>query len=118
MDDTLHSAPSVIFHDREQLWDLCHKASQGASQGEALMAVSARHLHGSLGVGWFYGLSSRVREHFPDVPLLLVLDCDEHVGHALRALRLGLAVRVRIQGDTARLRAVADCWGGTLIEDN
>ena len=113
--DDFRTAPMVVFQHSGQLWDV---ARHVAANGGALVAMSARHLHGSLGVGWFRDLSCRVREHIGETPLLLVLDCDDHVGHALRALRLGQTVRVRGQERTLEgLRAQAALCSGTLFDE-
>ena len=116
-------SPLVVFHHFSQFEAVWHYSTQHALP---LVALSAPSLHASLGVGWFYELTrwaqARQAKAQPKAQpysdsLLMVLDCQNHVGHGLRALGLGLGISVTLAlVQRRRLASIATQQGGFLFE--
>ncbi|HLZ68196.1 MAG TPA: hypothetical protein VKQ29_18375 [Aliidongia sp.] len=108
--------PAIIVHSLAQA---LVAAEAAAALGKPLTLRSAAGAGGTLGVGWFASLRMLLAERYPDLDLMLVLDCADEAGTALGALRRGLkAVRVAVPAEArARLAALAEGYGARLDAD-
>jgi len=109
--------PAIIVHSLAQA---LVAAEAAVALGRPLTLRSPAGAGGTLGVGWFAGLSTLLAERHPALDLTLVLDCADEAGTALGALRRGLkAVRVEASSDVrAKLAALAQTHGARLDEDD
>jgi hypothetical protein len=108
--------PAIIIHSLEHALAAAAAAEALASP---LVLRSASGAGGTLGVGWFAGLSEILAERHPDLDLTIVLDVADEAGTALGALRRGLKC-LRFTGRpevAAKLAAIAATSGARLDED-
>ena len=103
---TAQAAAPVVVHSLSQALDAALAAVEAA---KPLDLLSADGCGGAAGTGWFCALGDFVAERFPDLPLRLTLDCADHPGIVLGALRRGVK-SIIFTGDpaaAARLDAIA-----------
>jgi len=99
---------------------LAHAAAAIAAAvdvGAPLLLLSAPSAAGYAGPAWFVAVIESARRSWPDVAILPVLDCGDRTGHALAALRHGVA-GIRYNGTAnERIRALARLHGATVFEE-
>ncbi len=97
---------------------LAHAAAAVAAAAEAgrpVLLLSAPSSAGFTGPAWFAAIVEEARRTHPNTEILPVLDCGCQAGHALAALRHGLA-GIRYDGPaSARIRALAGRYGAVLL---
>ena len=81
-----------------------------------MLLLSAPSAAGYAGPAWFAAIVENAQRTFPDTEILPVLDCGDQAGHALAALRHGLA-GIRYHGPaSARIDAIAERYGAVLLD--
>jgi hypothetical protein len=79
--------------------------------------LSATGAAGYAGPSWFRAVVDEARATHPDVEVTAVLDCGDMPGHALAALRDGVAA-IRFSGDTAaKIADIAAQYGALVIAE-
>ena len=87
------------------------------AEGETVMLESPEAAAGYQGIGWWRALLAALAEEFPHHDIAAVLDCGTAPGHALEALRAGVAtVRLDAAAETlAALDQIAAALGGVVL---
>ena len=99
---------------------LAHAAAAlaaAAELGVKVTLLSAPGAAGYVGPGWFRAVIEQARAVYPDADVTAVLDCGDMPGHALAALRDGVAA-IRFSGDTAdKIADIAAQYGALVIAE-
>jgi fructose/tagatose bisphosphate aldolase len=106
--------PAIVIHDLE---DARAALAAAAALGRPVTLVSAAGAAGYAGAAWFLRVVARAAADHPEAEWTAVLDCADHPGHVLSALRQG-AKAVRYSGAKARatkLAAIAEQSGALLV---
>ena len=106
--------PAVIVHGRA---DAVAALAKAAAEGTPLTLLSAPGAALYAGCGWWRALIESARTEFPNVPCVDVLDCADATGHALAALRIGVARLVLWPDAPGRdaVVAIAESLGGFVL---
>ena len=81
------------------------------------MLLSAPSAAGYAGPAWFAAVAAEALQAAPEAEILPVLDCGDQTGHALAALRHGLA-GIRYKGTASdRIDALAGQYGAVLFDE-
>ena len=81
----------VVIHGIDQARLVCQFIRQKRLQEDFLLELwSAKNGSGSIGPAWFKGIIDIIRNDFPDLRVIGVLDCGKAAGHSLAALREGV----------------------------
>lgn len=106
--------PAIVIHDLE---DARAALAAAAALGRPVSLVSAAGAAGYAGAAWFLLVVARAAADHPQAEWTAVLDCADHPGHVLSALRQG-AKAVRYSGpkaSAAKLAAIAEQSGARLV---
>ena len=86
-----------------------------AELGVPVTLISAPSAAGYAGPGWFRSVIEQACAAHPETQVTAVLDCGDMPGHALAALREGIAA-IRFSGDTAeKIEDIAAQCGARVI---
>jgi fructose/tagatose bisphosphate aldolase len=104
---------AIVIHDLEHA-----RAALAAAAAfhRPVILISAPGAAGYAGAAWFLRVVARAAADHPDARWDAVLDCADHAGHVLSALRQGAKV-VRYTGTkatAAKLAAIADGSGARV----
>lgn len=106
--------PAIVFHS------LAHAEAAlaaAAELGAPVTLISAPSAAGYAGPGWFRSVIEQACAAHPGVEVTAVLDCGDMSGHALAALREGVAA-VRFSGDTVdKIADIAAQYGARVIAE-
>jgi hypothetical protein len=107
------SRPTIVIHSL----DHARAALRAARDSEADVTLASASAAGCYaGPAWWAALIAVARREFPGVPFDDALDCADHAGVALGALRAGVK-RVRFTGEAdaaARLSQIASQLGAVI----
>ena len=78
---------AVVIHGLVDARRACHIARD---LGVEIQLVSSTDAVSYIGPTWFFNITLRVKQEFPDVVINTVLDCGDAAGGALAALRAGI----------------------------
>lgn len=99
---------------------LAHAAAAVAAAvevGRPLLLLSAPSAAGYAGPAWFAAVAAEALRTAPEADILPVLDCGDRAGHALAALRHGLA-GIRYKGAASeRIHALARLHGAIVLDE-
>jgi fructose/tagatose bisphosphate aldolase len=108
------AASAIVIHDLEHARAALAAA---AAFGRPVTLVSAPGAAGYAGAAWFLKVVERAAAEHPTARWEAVLDCADHPGHVLSALRQGAAA-VRFTGTkatAAKLAAIAERTGAKVV---
>ncbi len=114
--------PTFVIHG---LADARAAAAAAAEAGIAIRLLSAPGAAAYGGAGWFREIAAAIHAEFPGLAVEAVLDCGDAPGHALAALRAGIAairfdgpkrVRDKIAAIAHQCDAVLDAGGGKALD--
>lgn len=108
--------PAVIVHG---LGDAVAALSRAEAGECAVTLLSAPGAALYAGCGWWRALVEAARARHPNVPCMDILDCADATGHALAALRIGVArlvLRPEAPGRAAVV-AIAESLGGFVLPE-
>lgn len=105
MSDTLK--PQIVVY---ALGDACAALQAAAERNIEVTLVSPAGAAGFAGPGWFAELVAQARDAVPDAAFDSVLDCAGEAGHALAAIRQGVAA-IRFDGPDEVRDKVQDIAG-------
>ncbi len=89
--------------------------SAAAALERPLTLLSAPDAAGSVGPAWFAALVDGARAGFPNVDVLIILDCGDAPGYALAALRLGFKAVCFDGPAAASIADIARQYGARIV---
>ena len=112
----MRGASSVVLHPAVVVHGLAD-ARLALAIGRPVTLLSAPGAACYAGCGWWRAMVAAAREAFPDAETTDVLDCLDHTGRAIEALRHGLRCLVLLPSAPARddVAARAETLGATLL---
>jgi hypothetical protein len=114
MTDTDSDRPAIIVHGLDDALAACAAA---AERGRAVRLFSAVNAAAYGGPGWFTAVIDAARARYPQAVVEPVLDCGDAPGHALAALRHGVAA-IAFDGSARaaqKIAAIAAARGVAVI---
>ncbi len=114
MNQINHTTAAIVIHGIE---DARSAAEAARRLGSPLTLISAPGAAAYAGPLWFLAIVDEARAAAPGISIAGILDCADHQGHAMAALRAGVAAIV-FTGDDAiagKLTALAEAAGATVL---
>ena len=114
MNQINHTTAAIVVHGID---DAMAAVAAARRLGTPLTLISAPGAAAYAGPLWFRALVDQARAAAPDVTITGLLDCADHPGHAMAALRAGVEAIV-FTGDEAvagKLSALAEAAGVTML---
>ena len=114
MNQINHTTAAIVVHGID---DALAAAAAARRLGLPLTLISAPGAAAYAGPLWFLALVDQARDAAPEVAVTGILDCADHAGHAMAALRAG-AEAIVFTGDAAvadKLSALAQATGATVL---
>lgn len=107
------TTPAIIVHGQG---DALAAVAAAREAGVALTLISAPDAAAYAGPGWFLEIVAQARAAAPELAICGLLDCADHAGHAMAALRAG-AEAIVFTGDdrvAERLSAMGEATAAAV----
>lgn len=108
------TTPAIVVHGLD---DALAAVAAGRGAENLLLLVSAPGAAAYAGPGWFQEIVAQARATAPNLAISGLLDCADHPGHAMAALRAG-AEAIVFTGDkrvAEKLSAIARKTGAVVL---